>query len=157
MAKKKETVEETPASNAMAAVGAEIAAAIREGIESARPKKITFANRVPKTPWSPKDGSRKTPLKRKIYQHGLLIQAGTVTNEEIDLLNQLKPGSYCSGFITVVRRKDRGLNIDYKIKTNSDKLKLSSQYGIRNFTELIQRLVAEGNNPASYVAPEDLD
>lgn len=125
-------------------------------LKASRPeRKKTAAERKPKTPWTPKDGSPKLKLRRKVYQHGLLIDPDMETNETIELLNQIKPGRYLDGWVKVVRRRDRGIDIDYPIKTAAQRLRLVNQFGIRNFNELLQRCIDEGNNPAKYVQPEE--
>ncbi len=134
----------------------ELADALRTAIESARPQKITPATRKQKgTPWTPPAGEAKLKLKRKYYHHGLEVE-NRLSNEEIALLNQLKPGKYCDGWVEVKRRKDKGFNIDYKIRTAAQRLRLN-QFGITSFTSLLQRIVKETENPSLYSRPEDLD
>lgn len=154
MAKKTEVAPKVPEST----VGlSELAQALVTAIETARPKKITAANRARKgTPWSPPQGETKLKLKRKIYHHGLEVES-RLTNEEIALLNKIKPGTYCDGWVQVVKRKDKGYNIDYKIRTASQRLKLINSFGIRDFKELLERIVDEGANPASYKEVEDTE
>ena len=57
--------------------------------------------------------------------------------------------------VKVVRRRDRGVDIDYPVKTASQRLKLVNQFGIRNFAELLQRCIDEGNNPTKYTQPDE--
>jgi hypothetical protein len=152
MAKTK-TEDPTPQTNA----SAELVAALVQAINATKPvEKKSAANRKPKTPWSSKDGSPKPKLKRKMYQHSLLIDEDMMHNDEIDLLNKLKPGRYLDGWVKVTRRRDRGVDIDYPIKTAAQRLKLVNQFGIRNLKELLERIVEEGNNPTKY-AVQDLD
>lgn len=134
-----------------------LADAFVQAIERTRPpEKKTVATRKPNTPWSPKNGEPRTKMKRKFYQHGLLIDE-KVTNETIALLNQIKPGSYCEGWVQVKLRKDRGIDVDYPVRTASQRLKLVNQFGIRNFDELLQRIIDERNNPTKYRRPDDID
>lgn len=130
--------------------------ALVQAINQTKPvEKRNALNRKPGDPWQPKDGSKKLKLKRKIYQHAIPIDPDMETNETIELLNQLKPGSYCDGWVSVKRRRDKGIDIDYPIKTASQRLKLVSGFGITNFHTLVQRLVDEGNSPKAYKVPED--
>ncbi len=148
-----EEVKETKANDAQQA----LADAFVQAIERTRPpQKKTVADRKPQTPWTPADGSPKLKMKRKFYHHGLLVDE-RVGNAEIALLNQLKPGHYCDGYVRVTLRKDRGIDIDYPIRTSSQRLRLINQYGIRSFQELLQRLVDEKSNPTKYRKPEDAD
>ena len=135
----------------------ELAQALGQAIELTKPtQKKTPFTRKKGTPWTPKDGSPKLKLKRKFYHHGLEVET-KLSNEEISLLNKIKPGLYCDGWVKVVKRRDKGYNIDYNIRTAAQRLKLVNQFGIRTFTELLQRIIDEGANPALYKAPEDLD
>ena len=133
----------------------ELAKALVQAIEITKPvAKKTTTTRKKGTPWTPKDGSPKLKLKRKSYHHGLLME-NRLSNDEISLLNKIKPGTYCDGWVQVIKRKDKGINIDYPIKTSSQRLKLVNQFGIRNFKELLERIIDEQSNPTLYKVPED--
>lgn len=147
------TVTEKVASDAQQ----QLADAFVQAIERTRPpEKKTIATRKPNTPWSPKNGEPRVKMKRKFYQHGLLIDE-KATNETISLLNQIKPGSYCEGWVVVKLRKDRGIDVDYPVRTASQRLKLVNQFGIRNFDELLQRIIDERNYPTKYRRADDID
>lgn len=134
-----------------------LADAFVEAIERTKPvEKKTVLNRKENTPWTPKDGSAKLKMKRKYYHHGLLI-GENVGNEEIALLNQIRPGHYCDGYVRVTLRKDRGIDIDHPIRTASQRLKLVNGYGIRSFAELLQRCIDEKADPKKYRNPDDTD
>jgi hypothetical protein len=157
MAKTKKSDEETTSEQPTNVGAAELAAAFRDAFEASKPvTKKTMFNRKKNTPWTPKDGSAKLKFKRKTYHHGLIL-GSKVSNEEIALCNQLRPGVFCDGFVKVIRRKDRGIDIEYPIRTAAQKLKLVNQFGIRNFKELLERLVNEGQNPVAFKAEDDLD
>lgn len=135
---------------------AQLVDALVKAINSTKPvEKKNAANRKPATPWTPKDGSPKLKLKRKHYQHGMLMDADMETNETIDLLNKLKPGRFLDGWVQVVRRRDKGIDITYPIRTASQRLKLVNQFGIRNFKELLERCIEEASNPAKYAVPDE--
>jgi hypothetical protein len=158
MTKKTKITENVDKTSTEVTVGkSELAQAIVAAIEAAKPvvKKNPF-NRVKNTPWTPKDGSPRAKLKRKMYHHGVPLTT-RITNEEIELLNKLRPGTFCDGYVRVVRRRDKGINIDYKVKTASDRLKLVNQFGIRNFKELLERLVDESSNPIKFKSEDELD
>lgn len=132
-----------------------LADAFVSAIERTRPvEKKTEFTRKGRTPWHPKDGSPLPKLKRKYYQHGILIE-DKMTAEEINLLNQIKPGTYCEGFVRVIVRKDRGIDVDYPVRTASQRLKMVNQYGIRGFAELLKRIIDEKANPSNYRRPDD--
>jgi hypothetical protein len=150
MAKTK-TEKETPKVVETSVGMSELAQALVQAIETTKPpQKKTAITRKPNTPWTPKDGSPKLKLKRKMYQHGILIDEDLVSNEEVELLNKLKPGLFLNGHVKVYRRRDRGIDIDYPIKTAAQRLKLVNQFGIRNLAELLQRCISEAENPAQY-------
>lgn len=124
-----------------------LARALVLAIESTRPQKKNAFNRRVGTPWTPPEGTAKIRLKRRIFQHGLPADEEILDNEEISLMNQLRPGNFLSGTVKVNRRKDRGLDIDYPIKTASQRLKLINQFGIRNLKELLAKCIEEAENP----------
>lgn len=133
-----------------------LANALITAIEATRPPaKKTVFTRKKGDPWQPKDGSEKLKLRRKMYQHGIELNANQLHNEQIELLNKLKPGIYCGGHVRVIKRRDRSLDVDYPIKTASQRLKLINAFGIRSFTDLLKRLVDEAAQPKMYADPED--
>lgn len=134
-----------------------MADAFVSAIERTRPpEKKTVFTRKKNTPWTPKDGSPKLKMKRVFYQHGIPL-GENVDNETIALLNQLKPGHYCDGYVRVTLRKDRGIDISYPVRTASQRLRLVNSYGVRSFAELLQRVIDERSNPSKYRKPEDTD
>lgn len=157
MAKKaKEEVEEKEPQ--ISTIGMDqLAQALVKAIEATNPRKKTAVNRKPGTPWHPKDGSPKLKLKRKHYQHGMILDQDMLSNEEVDLLNRLKVGIFMDGNVKVVRRRDKGIDIDYPVKTASQRLKLVNQYGVTSFSTLLQRCIDEASNPKTYIKPEDED
>lgn len=142
-------------------IARELAVALSLAIRQSAPvEKKTAATKPSVTPWTPKDGSPKLRLKRKAYHHGLLLGDPTVehnrlSNEEIALFNKLKPGSYCNGYVRVSRRRDKGIDIDYPIRTNAQKVRLVNDFGIRSFKELLERCVNEAAQPKTKAADED--
>jgi hypothetical protein len=155
MAKKTETKKEVEPTNEPKLGLSELATALAQAIELTRPPvKKTVITRKKNTPWTPTDGSPRLKMRRKFFHHSLPL-GNRVSNEEIALLNKIRPGTYCDGWVKVVRRKDKGLDIDYPVKTTSQRLKLVNAFGIRNFKELLERIVSEQSNPKQFVAPED--
>lgn len=159
MAKKAQAVEEVVEvveAPEEAKVGtSELANALVTAINAAKgPEKKTPFNRKVNTPWTPKDGSPKLKLTRKMYQHGLPVNAARVSNEVIKLLNELQPGTYCDGFVKVNKRRDWGINVDYPIKTAAQRLRLVNQFGIRNFAELLQYCINEYRSKKQAATPE---
>lgn len=132
-----------------------LADAFVDAINRTKPaEKKTVLTRKKKTPWTPTDGKPEIKLKRRMYHHGIEL-TGRLTNEERELLNKLKSGVYCEGWVQVQLRKDRGLNIEYPVKTNSQRLRLINKFGIRSFSELLRRIIDEKENPATYRKLDD--
>ena len=153
MPKAKSTEVEAPAQPKDTG-SADLVKALVEAISLTRPvEKKTAVNRKPGSPWDPKDGSKKLKLKRKMYQHSILIDPDFEDNETIELMNQLKVGRYCDGWVKVYRRKDHGIDIDYPVKTASQRLKLFKY--ANSFKSLLQRCIEEGKNPKPIEVDED--
>lgn len=147
MPKKTQTVEaiptQAPAPNTSVQ---DLVTALAQAIQLTKPvEKKTAVNRKPGSPWDPKDGSKKLKLKRKMYQHSIIIDPDFEDNETIDLMNKLKVGLFCDGWVKVYKRKDQGIDIDYPVKTASQRLKLF-RYAT-TFKELLERCIAEAANP----------
>ncbi len=121
--------------------------AIAAAIAVAKPDRITVANRKSKTPWDPPAGKVKPALKRKFHQHGMIISAERLTAEQIELINKLRPGNYLDNNVQVIRRRDKGIDLTYKVKSATDKQFLASRYGITSLTQLLSRCVEEGQSP----------
>lgn len=146
-------VESTPV--AITAAQQALADAFVSAIERTKaPEKKTPFTRKQQTPWSPPPGVPRVKMKRKMFHHGIPL-GENVSNEEIELMNKVKPGVYCGGFVRVTLRKDRGIDIDYPVKTASQRLRLVNQFGVRSFAELLERIIDEKANPSKYRSPED--
>lgn len=149
MARTKAVVEQNPdAFPSVQTQASELAAALRDAIQASKPaEKKTVFTRVENTPWTPPKGVAKLKLKRKSFQHGIPLSEKMLTNEQISLLNRLRPGSYLDGWVTVRRRRDKGIDVDYPIRSAQQRLKLVNAFGVRTFTELLQRLNDEADKP----------
>ena len=132
--------------------------ALVNAINSTRDVKVKPYQRKKRNPYYPTDGSPRLTLRRKCLQHGIEFDAEQLYNEDIDALNKIKPGRYCGGHVRVIKRKDGAIDIDYPVRTSSDKLKLLSTFGITSITALLQRILAEKADPVKYKpANEDDD
>lgn len=133
-----------------------LAEALVMAINAAKPvEKKNAANRKAITPWTPKDGSPKAKLKRKVFQHGLPADEEILSNDEINLFNKLRPGVFLDGNVKVIRRRDKGIDLDYAVKTASQRLKLVNQFGVRNLKDLLEMCVNEANNPKTRTEDSD--
>lgn len=116
-------------------------------------EKKTAVSRKPGSPWDPKDGSKKPKLKRKMYQHGILMDPDILSVEEIELLNKIKIGRFFGGWVKVFRRKDHGIDIDYPVRTASQKMKSSGMF--RTLAELASKCIEEAANPTKDTSSGD--
>lgn len=136
----------------------DLAAALIQAINATKPpEKKTPFNRKKGGPWEPKDGSAKPRLRRAMFQHGVELNETNLSSQEITLLNKVKAGSYCSGFVRVIKRKDRGIDIDYPVRTASQRLKMVNQFGLTSFVGLLERLIEEASKPEQYKSDLDDD
>ena len=157
-------VKETPIAQAPTQASAEnaLVSALIQAIQMTKPvEKKNAGTFKSRNAFQPKEGPR-AKLKRKSYQHGILLNRDNgrelLSNEEIELFNKIRPGSYCDGDIKVTRRRDKGIDVDYKIRTASQRLNLINKHGLRSFKEILARIVEEGENPSQYKkADEDFD
>lgn len=134
----------------------ELGKALVEAIELTRPmQKKTILDRKKAGPFASKDGTPKPRLRRTHYQHAIKMSEDNMFPEEIALLNKIRPGVYCDGNVKVILRKDRGIDIDYPVKTASQRLRLVNQYGITGLPALLKRIIEEQSRPAK--TPEELD
>lgn len=139
-----------------------------DAIQKSKPiEKKTTATRKPGDPWQPTDGSKKLTLKRKMYLHSIPIDPDFNDNATIDALNHLKVGRYLGDWVKVYKRKDQGIDIDYPIKTASQRMRLASmgiteqrdpstgkliKSGLQIFAE---KMIEEGNRPKPELPPEN--
>ena len=134
-----------------------IAAATTRAITATKPvEKKTILNYKGDTPWHKRD-EVKLKLKRKMYQHGQLIDPDMVSNEEIAIMNKLRPGRYFDGFVTVERRRDKGLNFTWPLKTPDQKMRLAMQYGAITIPQILSRCVEEAAAPKKDFVPDEDD
>lgn len=152
------TPVETPSATPTSIEVNTLASALITAIESTRPpQKKTVGNRKRNTPWTPTDGSAKIlKLRRPVYHHGLEMDPKRHTNEVCRLLDKIRPGIYCDGFIRIIQRQDKSLDIEYPHRTNAQRLKLLS-FGISSMESLLERVIDEKLNPTKYRRPEDDD
>lgn len=137
-----------PEVNPVSTQGQDLVDALVRAINLTKPEvKKTAVNRKPGSPWDPKDGSKKPKLKRTMYQHGILLEPAYLSVKEIELMNQLKVGRYLNNWVKIYRRRDHGIDIDYPVKTASQRMKLVSDFGVTSLEDLLSKCIAEAANP----------
>lgn len=140
--------ETQPADPTMNVSTSQLADAIVSAVrETQPPRKITFAERKARSPFNP-SGNKKRVLSRVMYQNGTRLMVNRLHDEEISLLNQLKPGKFVNGLVTVVE-KDKGaeqeIHIFYKSALPDDRMALKGE--VKDFKEMLRRCVSEAKAP----------
>ena len=130
----------------------QLADAFMQAMNAVKPvEKKTIMTRKKLNPWTPKDGSAKIlEFRRPMYHHGIPIEAKFTYNEACQLLDKIKVGTYCDKLVTVRKRKDGGLDIDYPIRTAAQRLKVLPYTAGRGFLGLLERIIAERADPKKY-------
>lgn len=149
--------KDTPKPSVETQALSDIAKAIATAIESTRPptKKNVFTRRAG-DPWRAKTGEVKPKLKRIWLQHGREINPDQLYPDEIELLNQAKPGTYCKGLVNIYKRKDRSYDITWSVRTSAQRLRVMNEAGT-TLAAIVQRCIAEYQDPAKFKGPDDLE
>lgn len=139
-------VEAAPATNTDEDVPTQgqLAKAIQAIADSQPVKRVPYAKFKTRSPFNPR-GIRRRKLTRRCYQNGFPMDVRKLHDEEISLLNQLKPGRYIDNLVTVVEAQN-GENVDlhlvYKNKTIDQRMANAAQW--RNLREMLKRCVFGG-------------
>lgn len=127
-----------------------LAEAIASSIASVAPRRfVRHGEQTIKTPFNPK-GIRNRKLKYKVFQNGIPENVKLLTDEEIALLAQLKPGRYVENLVTVLEGVDGDaetvFHINYKNKTADQRMALGSKLtgaGKTGLERLLRMMVDE--------------
>lgn len=127
-----------------------LAEAILMGLRANAPRKIIpFGQQNPTNAFNP-TGKRGRKLHKKCYQNGFRLGTAepdgniNMTDEEIALIAQVRPGHYVDNLITVVELPtvDGGeLHINYKNKTADQRMQIGSRVG--SFAGMLKLLIKE--------------
>lgn len=80
------------------------------------------------TPWNPSGERRSLKLKpTALFQNGARVNPAMLSDEEIELINQLKPGLYNKKKWQVVRKRDKSLHLHYPNATLEHRFDLNIQ------------------------------
>ena len=114
----------------------EIAAEGKQG------KQVPFHEAKFVTPWNPSGEPRTVVLKFPFfYQNGGRVNPDLMTDDEISLVNQLKPGRYFGGKWEVRKRRDKSLDLIYPNGTIAARMDLAREAG--SITGMLQRILTE--------------
>lgn len=106
-----------------------------------RTKQKSYLDILPDSPFNPEGKRSRTPLRGSIFQHGMMVNPMMLTEEEIVLANQLKPGRYVNRTVEVSRTSNGDLNITWPNKRIDQRMEFNSKFP--NFPTLCRVLVAE--------------
>lgn len=111
--------------------------------ESQPVKRVPFAKRKIRSPFNP-TGNRKRKLTRRCYQNGYPMLVTRLHDEEIALLNQVRPGLYINNLVRVTETQNGG-NIDLHIiyKNKGIDQQLANQQHWRDLRDLLRLCVEE--------------
>src|SRR5690606_13275297 len=74
---------------------AELTGAIKALADQGRRKQVPVHQYTPQTPWNPSGTKRRVKLKHPaVFQNGARLNPMMLSDEEIELLNRLRPGVY---------------------------------------------------------------
>jgi hypothetical protein len=107
--------------------------------DTARPKKVSHFDYM-------RARVKRHKLTRDVYMSGIRIRERQLTDDQIELLNRLKPGTYNGGKWTVIGRQADGLEdgiieIYVRNKTQEDRGLLALE--APNLDVMLQKMIAE--------------
>lgn len=122
-----------------------LAKAITEAVAEASPVKQVHISRYrAQTPWNPTGELRRRKMEARFLQNGIELRDWHITDEDIDLLNQIKPGRYMDRKVEVVERNENGSRtVEIRYSNQSIGQRMEMKNYARNFTELLQNIVTE--------------
>lgn len=131
------------APNPIADLGKIIADGIAAGLAANNPKKVTFGQYDPKTPFHP---NKKQALKltRECYENGYLMRETQLFNAEIALLNKInRSGRYIDRLVEVIVRNDGSeevVELRFKNRTVDQRFELKGR--VRSMLDMLEQIVA---------------
>src|SRR3990167_4194699 len=76
-----------------------LAEVLEKIIDSSPVKRLPFAKFKTRSPFNP-TGNKRRKLTRVCYQNGAMLPIKVINDEEIALLNRIKPGKYLQNVVT---------------------------------------------------------
>jgi hypothetical protein len=119
-------------------------AKIASALNDERTTQIPFHKAKIPTPFNPSGDRNRPKLTRPVWFNGALINPVFLTNEEIELCNQLKPGRYHGRQWQVIERTndpDRPLEIRVQDASVEDRMSLYKD--APSFAALCKAMIAE--------------
>lgn len=121
-----------------------LAQTMKQLVDNQPIKKVPWARFKTKSSFNA-TGKRRRILERRCYQNGKRMFIPNLFDEEISLLNQVKPGKYIKGMVTIVEQQN-GSNTDLHIiyANATETQRFANMQEWRSLTELLKRCVTEG-------------
>lgn len=121
----------------------ELAQAIKAAVEETAPiKQVHISRYSAVTPFNPTGKKVRTKLNCNFTQNGARVNIARLTDEELELINKLKPGRFFERRVEVVERIENGerdIDIRYNNATNEQRMENKNLF--RNLRELLQGCV----------------
>lgn len=101
------------------------------------------------TPWNPTGAKDRSRVKfaRAYWQNGALIQRWQVTDEQVQQLNQLRPGRYLDRRVEVIERASDNNGDPAAVEIRYDNATAEQRFENKNvflnFGDLLRKIVAE--------------
>lgn len=132
----------TPAA-AITMSGAELGAAIAQGIASATPRKVSFGEyaRRPDPVYHPK--GKTVAMKRPYYQNGSKLEYATTHDKEIEMLNRIThSGRYIERLVEVVVYQDGADDVvDIRFSNKTPDMQIELKGHCRNLLDMLTQIV----------------
>lgn len=113
-------------------------------------KQIPLAKAKFCTPWNPTGKRYREELRRPTYLNGHRLRSMMLSEDEIQLLNQLTPGRYHDNRWTVIERHqdDEGTAIQVYIPNRTLQQRLEWKSAAKDLTDALRQIVAEAQRQA---------
>lgn len=139
-----DTTEGTNPSASITMSGAELGAAIAQGIASATPRKVSFGEyaRRPDPAYHPM-GKAGPQMKRPYFQNGRKLEYASTHDKEIALLNRLThSGRYIDRLVEVVVSQDGADDVvDIRFSNKTPDMQIELKGHCRNFLDMLTQIV----------------
>lgn len=133
-----------PTTPAITMSGAELGAAIAQGIANATPRKVSFGEfaRRPDPVYHPQ-GKAGPQMKRPYFQNGTKLEYANTHDAEIALLNRIThSGRYINRLVEVVVSQDGADDVvDIRFSNKTTDLQIELKGHCRNFLDMLQQIV----------------
>lgn len=121
----------------------DLAAAIVTAVNATQPPRQMSSEEYEKS--SSNKHRDKGTLKRRAYQNGFLLDEGTLSKDQIEMLNIIKPGIYCQGKVIVTATQDgqafSAIDIQYANRTPDQRMEFKTYFP--SFSHLLASILKE--------------